>query len=189
MLRSQRSGRNLAAVDTVGHFYRTPRRERISQVSTYAFDRNVTLLSSWTCKTNIELLLSEKFLVTAVADIEPEGQGQGRFKGSISVKAHATTSMEVFWEVQSEYLMAQPSVQLHSVGENGTVLLSVWDRAEPENGDEEGEEDARLVSYYSMFANSHRLHLIDQVRNTAQCQSKIYIASENIYKIIIDRFG
>jgi hypothetical protein len=139
---------------------------------------------SWTCKTNIELLLTEKYLVTAVAECDQDN----RYTGQISVKIYSTNTLEIMWEVRSEKLASQPSVQLLSVDDSGTVLLSMWDRDLSRMNDEEAlDEDYREVSYFIISVNCPVFQLVEIVSNSIIHQSKIYMIHRTIYKITTER--
>ena len=65
------------------------------------------------------MLLTDKYLVTAVAEFH-----EHRYTGHICIKIYSPKTLEVIWEVRSSNLASQPSVQLLSVDDSGTVLLT-----------------------------------------------------------------
>jgi len=138
---------------------------------------------SWTCKTNIELLLSEKYLATAVPDALP----CGRPSGAICIKIFCATSLRLIRCFHSDKLWKFPSIQLLSIDESGTILLSVWDRLET------SEDDTRHVTYFCAFKNSLNLHHLENVETSSgDIQenpnggfSKIYLIDKVLYKVSI----
>ena len=122
--------------------------------------------------------------MTAVAE-----HNETRFTGTITVKVFSAENLELLREFTSEKLAHQPSVQLLSVDDNGTVLLSVWDRnLSPHFEENLVEEDFKEVTYFAAFLNGSGLHKIETVSNSAFTQNKIYFNNGIVYKIIVERY-
>lgn len=126
--------------------------------------------------------MTDKYIVTAVAEVN-----QKRFNGQIRINVYSTQSLELLWEVQSNRIASQPSVQLLSIDDDGSILLSVWDR-DMQNYDEEWlDDDCRDVIYYAVFLNTPDLHPIETVSNSNARQSKIFMIDRKIYNVTIER--
>ena len=91
--------------------------------------------------------------------------------------------------VHSAALWAFPSVQILSLDESGTLLLSVWDRKET------SEDDSRQETYFCAYRHSPDLHHLENIEtssgdiqeNTGGGFSKIYLIDKVLYKISITR--
>ena len=120
----------------------------------------------------------------------PDALPCGRPSGAICIKIFCATTLRLIRCFHSDKLWKFPSIQLLSIDESGTILLSVWDRLET------SEDDTRHVTYFCAFKNSLNLHHLENVETSSgDIQenpnggfSKIYLIDKVLYKVSITRY-
>ena len=104
-----------------------------------------------------------------------------------SIKVFATTTLETMAHWESDFLISNPSLQIHAVNKfsiNGrpvvTVLLSVWDRRWGAN-----ENDVKMVDYYIVDSLANEFTLVDQVGHNDVQRHEVYLHKTNYYRVTL----
>lgn len=135
----------------------------------------------WTCKSNIELHASEKFIVyAAIADT-----------GHVQIRFYCTINFTLLWSIQSSRSYDYKTLRIVSVDDNGRILLSVQRTDESDIEEEVAADfedlDKTEATYLFAGPRAEDVTEIETIVSTENVSTKVYLFGNTFYKLTLEK--